>query len=319
MFGLSIIVTFYNGEKFIYNCIDTLLKSYSNSNKRLNFEIIVVIDSLQDAVLFEKSLTERYIQHPLIVIRNSSNLGVAKSRNKGLLNSKYCFFTVIDQDDYVEREYFSTLERNLDTHIPFYLLNGHVHYTINGVKLPVFYFRPTFNFKRLVLKQTIVYTPGLLVFNSNFISKEHLFIDASEKYKGCDDWAAYLNMLIKFQINDSYKFIDRPIFVYTLHSENYSHNKAEMINSSRAVLDFISISHHLNYKMCNYIKQSRKQLDFEFAKDVNRWGAWSLLRNYNIKFIQHYVFSFFNRDRLNRIIFQVLYRMSRLSKRITTL
>jgi teichuronic acid biosynthesis glycosyltransferase TuaG len=314
MVGLSIIITFYKGEKFIYNCIDSLLQSYSSSGKRLNFEIILVIDSMDDALLAESNLTDRYYQYPLTVVRNPSNLGVAESRNKGLFKSKYCFFTVIDQDDYVERNYFSVLEKKLERHIPLYVLNGTLHFLFNNVKLPVFHFRPIINFKRLILKQTLIYTPGLLIFNADFVSKENMFIDASQSYKGCDDWAAYLKILAENKKKINYKFIDELIFVYAIHSENYSHNKAEMINSSKAVLNFIDARHRLSNKMGGYLKRSRKLLDFEYAKEVKKLCPMSLFCQHPYWFLQHYVFSFFIRDRLNRIVFQVRFRLSKFSK-----
>jgi hypothetical protein len=50
MLGLSIIITYYKGYDYIFNCIDSLLMSYQKSDKSLIFEIILVLDSIDDAV-----------------------------------------------------------------------------------------------------------------------------------------------------------------------------------------------------------------------------------------------------------------------------
>jgi glycosyltransferase involved in cell wall biosynthesis len=303
MFGLSVIVTYFMGEQHIFKCLDSLIDSYGKSKKELSYEIIVVIDSMQDAEQIEFFLNAKYKFQRVHIKRNEKNIGVAKSRNHGLAFSKYKFFTIIDQDDYVNENYFSVLERELKTQYPVYFLNGTINHIEFDIEVPIYTFTPRFTLKSLILKQSLIYTPGLLVFNEQFVSKESLFIDTSDQYKGCDDWAAYLGILKKSGGSIEYKFVKDLLFVYCLHGRNYSNNKEEMIRSSYAVLDHID-GEGLTANQTKYVNGARRMLRFEFAKEVRKLPAVRLFSKYPAQFINHYIISFFNRDRLNRILFQ---------------
>jgi glycosyltransferase involved in cell wall biosynthesis len=61
-----------------------------------NFEIIIV----DDGTLKENSILVRYSNHPKIkVIKNSSNMGAAKSRNRGIEAAKGRYISFLDDDD----------------------------------------------------------------------------------------------------------------------------------------------------------------------------------------------------------------------------
>ena len=301
MEGISLIITYFKGPEFILKCLDKIVKARQVSDL-IPLEVLIVMDSPEDSTEVSKGITTNFgTKLELKIIINETNIGVSKSRNKGLLQTKYRYFTIIDQDDYVLENYFSILVKHLNGNYALYILNGYVNYINPEKKIPIFFFHPKFTFKSILLKNTVIYTPGLIVFDSNYISKKDLFIDTSEKFKGSDDWAAYLNLLFNSDLKS--KYINERIFCYNFHNENFSNQKDVMIESSRSVLRYfdalIPDSHYLK----STVHFSIKMHEFYYSKDFLMLSKLSLMRRYPMEFMFHYLFSFYNRDRWNRIVF----------------
>ena len=93
---ISIIIPAYNAEKYINECIDSILK---NSKESLNqTEIIVINDGSTDRTL--KKL-EKYKENNIIHVYTTKNQGVSAARNYGIKLAKGGWITFIDADDKV--------------------------------------------------------------------------------------------------------------------------------------------------------------------------------------------------------------------------
>lgn len=93
---LSIIVPTYNVEKYIGNCLDSLLNQ--DLDKKV-YEIIVINDGSTDD---SGSIVNNYAKlHENIFTYHQKNMGLSASRNKGisLARGEYIYF--IDSDDYI--------------------------------------------------------------------------------------------------------------------------------------------------------------------------------------------------------------------------
>ncbi len=312
--GLSIIITYYDGYNYIFNCIDSLLASFSNSKSKLKFEVILVVDSPNDPKLDNYKVFDKYYEMlDLTILKNEFNIGVSESRNKGLKSVKFNHFTIIDQDDLVTLNYFSVLENNINIFdFDLYIINANIRYTKSNTESKMFYFTPKFELESILFQNTNIITPALIIFNSNAVKTDGLFIETSEKYKGCDDWAAYLNILMK---NNSikYRYIEDVLFTYCYHDNNYSHNLKEMIFSSITVIDFfIKVTDKSNTKILNALTFARKRYEFLYYQKVKKMNYFDLIRYFSDQFFYQYFFSFFNFDRLSRLF----YRLSRLKKNV---
>ncbi|GEK91063.1 glycosyltransferase family 2 protein [Alkalibacterium kapii] len=92
---VSIIVPTYNVERYVEECIDSLLaQTYKNT------EIIVLDDASTDATTY---LLKQYTEE-IILIENEKNEGQGARRNQGLeiAQGKYIYF--MDADDWLEKD-----------------------------------------------------------------------------------------------------------------------------------------------------------------------------------------------------------------------
>lgn len=92
------IIPVYNGEKYISECIESVLKQTFR-----DFEIIVVNDGSTDgtAEICKRFENIRYFYQ--------KNRGVSKAREKGLQTAKGEYITFIDSDDKIESDFLETM------------------------------------------------------------------------------------------------------------------------------------------------------------------------------------------------------------------
>jgi glycosyltransferase involved in cell wall biosynthesis len=91
---LSIIVPNYNNEKYLVECLDSIL--YQTYRP---IEIIIIDDASTDG---SKMILKKYAaQHAFInVIYNTMNQGVTKARDQAINLAKAVYITTLDSDDY---------------------------------------------------------------------------------------------------------------------------------------------------------------------------------------------------------------------------
>lgn len=99
---ISIIVPVYNVEKYLPECIESILsQSYSN------FELILVDDGSKDK---SGIICDEYAKRDnRIKVYHKQNGGVSSARNLGLDNADGEWITFVDSDDIVEPNYLSSM------------------------------------------------------------------------------------------------------------------------------------------------------------------------------------------------------------------
>ena len=99
---ISVIIPVFNVEKYILNCLNSVI---NNSYK--NLEIICINDGSTDNSL---SILEKIsAENPNIIVINKSNTGVSDTRNIGLAKATGKYIAFIDSDDYIHPQYFEIL------------------------------------------------------------------------------------------------------------------------------------------------------------------------------------------------------------------
>lgn len=108
---VSVIVPVYNTEKYLKNCIDSLLKQNFE-----DYEIIVINDLSPDNA---EEIIKSYNDKKIVYIKNKTNKGIGYNRNLGIKKAKGEYVCFIDSDDYVKEDFISKMynyskENNLD-------------------------------------------------------------------------------------------------------------------------------------------------------------------------------------------------------------
>lgn len=88
---ISVILSTYNDEKTIFDCINSILnQTYQN------FEFIIINDCSKDGT---KKIIQSFSDKRIVYLENKKNLGRSISRNKGIELAKGEFIAIIDGDD----------------------------------------------------------------------------------------------------------------------------------------------------------------------------------------------------------------------------
>lgn len=105
MLKLSFIVPFYNVEKYIGACLESL---YAQDIPLDEYEVICVDDCSPDnSVQIVKEYQSRYSN--LIIVQHEQNKGLGGARNTGLKHASGEYVWFIDSDDYIENYQISRL------------------------------------------------------------------------------------------------------------------------------------------------------------------------------------------------------------------
>lgn len=146
MIAISIIIPVYNTEKYIAECIESLL------NQTLeNCEYIFVNDGSKDK---SQSIIESYQKNDRrIILINQENQGVSIARNNGIAIAKGEYVGFVDGDDYLENEMYEKL-----------FLSGKQ----NNVSIVVSEFITEMNGKKVISKPA--FQPNI-IYNKNFIDE----------------------------------------------------------------------------------------------------------------------------------------------------
>jgi len=97
---VSIIVSVYNGEKYLRECLDSILSQDYN-----NIEVIMVDDGSPDSC---GSILDEYAQKDKrVAVIHKENSGVCNSRNAGIESSHGDYICIMDQDDIISKDFVS--------------------------------------------------------------------------------------------------------------------------------------------------------------------------------------------------------------------
>lgn len=108
---LSFIVPVYNTEKYLRDCLDSLI---SQDVSKEDYEIICVNDGSTDGSL--TILQEYAAENRNIHIINKENGGVASARNAGMDAAQGEYIWFVDSDDFVKHNCLGSLRDHVNVH-----------------------------------------------------------------------------------------------------------------------------------------------------------------------------------------------------------
>ena len=97
---ISIVIPLYNGEKYIRQTLENILRSSYR-----NLEIIIINDGSTDQGLHICETIRK--KDPRIMIYTKENGGIVSARNYGAAKATGDFLCFCDQDDFVEKDCYA--------------------------------------------------------------------------------------------------------------------------------------------------------------------------------------------------------------------
>lgn len=146
---ISVIIPVYNVEKYLPQCLDSLLKQ-----NFLPFEAVCVNDGSTDDS--GKILNSYAAKDWRIHIINQSNRGLSAARNTGLKKARGRYILFVDSDDFLHPDALLSLYRQITLHNTDICLFGYFPYAGNNAKtavLPAEYYKEdensVFNYQKI--------------------------------------------------------------------------------------------------------------------------------------------------------------------------
>lgn len=231
---ISIIIPVYNAEKYLRECLDSVL-----AQTFTDFEVLLINDGSTDN---SGQICDAYaLQDTRIKVFHQENGGVSSARNLGLDNAKGEWITFVDSDDYLGDNYFYFLKL-IPEDADFVLLN--ITRDIKGeVKSLVNFKENTYSKEDFLLKYPLYPNfpgPWGKFFRLDIIKSNEVVFD--EKLSFGEDALFNLTYL---------KFAK---VIVTANYSNYYYRDVEG-GLSKAVLDY-----HSELNLFNYIKKKLNEV-----------------------------------------------------------
>lgn len=172
---ISVIIPVYRAEKFLANCLDSVL-----AQTFTDIEIICIDDGNTDS---SPKILAKYAARDIRikVITNKKNMGVSNARNNGIkiATGKYIHF--MDADDFLDSDYYEKMYENIVRIHADMACSGFVSDTkyTSGIKYKHQILLKTIKQK---VKKTNVLTDGYIwryLFKKSFLDKNKLLFDVS--------------------------------------------------------------------------------------------------------------------------------------------
>lgn len=107
---LSIIIVTFNSEKYITNCVNSVLK---NQPKGFVYKVLVVDNNSSDNTIKTINTISTDYSENLKIIKNSENLGFARAVNQGIISAKTSdYFLLLNPDTILKNDSLQELLKN---------------------------------------------------------------------------------------------------------------------------------------------------------------------------------------------------------------
>lgn len=207
----SVIIPIYNAEKYLNQCISSLLRQNCEE-----FELILVNDCSTDN---SYEICKQYENKDtrVLVLNQETNKGVSAARNRGIDCASGEYILFVDSDDFVTEDYFDTLDLLTGEEIYQLFLFGHYNYSVSSDgKIDISKSCMDCNIKsteenaweKLFLK-TFFASPWNRIFLRSVLLKYDIRFDVD-----CVCYEDYLFNVEYCKHIDHFKIIKRPLYYY---------------------------------------------------------------------------------------------------------
>lgn len=208
----SIIVPMYNVEKYISQCIDSVLEqSFSD------YELLLIDDDSEDHSL---QIAQKYAERDSRILAcHKEHGGLPSTRNVGLRMAKGEYIALLDGDDFWHKEHLERVNSVLLEYSPdMCISNNYVRFFSSGsTEVSLFPFSYDLNHGSLEAALTVISdlnncfpaSATLTVYSTRFLEENHFFYD--EKCACSEDMDFFLQALSRVNV---IKFTNHVFYYY---------------------------------------------------------------------------------------------------------
>lgn len=102
---ISIIICFYNSNKYLKNCLDSVL-----NQTFFNYECLMIDDGSTDG---SRTIAQEYLKDSRFKLLGNKHIGFPLSKNLGLDNAKGDYICFVDSDDCLDTHYLEYLYKGI--------------------------------------------------------------------------------------------------------------------------------------------------------------------------------------------------------------
>lgn len=267
MKSVSVIVTVYNTEKYLTDCLDSIINQSFEE-----YEVILINDGSTDS---SESICKRYeAEYENIKYIRTENCGPGAARNRGIAISEGEYICFIDSDDYILPEFLQELYTKIKNQRLDCVCCGAVYKT-SHISEEVHHIYGDSVLEREQIESEIIASllngsknsTGLSqcwnkMYRADIIKGESIFQD--ERLTFAEDWLFNIKF---FKAAEKIGFIDLCLYVYVRRQSSLSTSF-----KSKDILNGVYISEDLHELFPDRYK--RIDRDMEFVK--TQW--WSIKR-----------------------------------------
>lgn len=267
---ISIVVPLYNKEKYIENCLTSLLlQNYKN------IEIIVIDDGSTDS---SSDICFSLIQNTSkIIYKKTKNKGCSSARNEGIELATGKYITFVDADDSVYKNIYVDMIDKINEDSSDLVVCGieieteKRKYTIKNLKNDLFENAPE-----------IINSPWNKIFKLDIIKENNL------KFKEDSHWAEDLNFIFKYVVlSKKISFINKILYRYCKNIDSVTLSLPNYSRIDEAYAVFYDLKIFLSNKKENSNFYNHSYYENEYKKLVKQYfcnGMFILICNlYNSK------------------------------------
>lgn len=189
---VSVIVPMHNSEKYIEECIKSILnQTYKN------IEIIVIDDNSTDKSM---EILKSFSDTRLKILQSSQNLGAANARNKGIDEAKGEYICFIDSDDYWVLDKIEKQVKFLEENDYIFIYADYAYLRTNGTT-HIAHVPKSIGYEE-ALKNTTIFT-STVMFNMNYLTKTDIYMPNIKRGQDTATWWSVLKKGIRaYAINE---------------------------------------------------------------------------------------------------------------------
>ena len=303
---VSLIIPIYNVEKYLKQCLDSVINQTFN-----DIEIILINDCSTDKCL---SIIKEYQDKDdrIVLINFEKNRGLSIARNEGIKAAKSKYISFVDSDDWIREDYVEILFNNIEKYKCDVFVENFMTYNNKTSEYKVrnfsFFAKRYKSLKSLILLPMPNSAPWSRIYNKDFLLKNNLYFHL----KACEDSLFFYKLILS---NPKIIIEETPIYFYRVAREKSITSKlyfkihqcllllkelSKFLNDKRLynqycktfyIYSFVFIAYALT---CSKISNSKKQKFLLVANrflfnDENKYLGLSefVLRNIFKFFLKH--------------------------------